>query len=570
MRVLLAVLLVLGLVPPASAAPAPAFDDPLTSSRTQWWRDAKFGMFVHFGPYSWWGGEYRRPDGTLCTDAEWIKLRCDIPWPEYEAAARKFNPTGFNADEIARLAQDAGQKYVVITSKHHDGFAMWPTRTTTWNLHDHSGFQRDVLAELKRASERRGLRFGLYYSINDWHDPGVTGDAAAYKQRMREQLRELVTTYHPATLWFDGQGQPWWSLKDGDELQRYLRSLDPALIINDRVAKSRFVDGDHETPERHQNIPQAPLDAVAWESCITTSNRWGWTRYDTAFKPSSQLTRFLTDITGRGGNMLLNVGPDDLGRIPAGAQQSLRGVGDWLRANGKAVYGTSQTGLVSDPGWGAVTRRDDKLYLSVHDWNSSLHLSTKAPFDVLAARVLGSGQRVRWQASGDGFDVQPSGQPTSSTASVIELTIRTPQPVRGNGSGLTGEYFDGDRLVVRRTDPTLNFPWRETTPAAPGVPLDNFSARWTGSLQASYTGPHTLLAVSDETVKVWLGDQLVIDGSKPHGPRVDKAAVNLEAGRKYPIRVEYADLTGEAYLKLLWANPYESQRVVPTSALSPV
>jgi alpha-L-fucosidase len=564
----------------AAAAPGPgtnyAVDDPFTSPRMAWWRDATFGMFIHFGAYSYWGGEYRKPDGTVCQDAEWIVNRCRIPWPEYEAAARRFNPSKFDGNAIAKLAKDAGQKYIVITAKHHDGYAMWPTKANPWNLRDHSSFDRnrDILAELKRGADAQGIKFGLYYSINDWHHPGARDDYPAYKRNMYQQLTELVTTYHPASLWFDGHSPKWWTLAEAEELQAYLRSLDPNLVINNRVGKRRIVDGDHHTPERHQNIPLAQVDGAPWESCITTSDRWGWARYDTNWKSSTTLTRFLLDIIGRDGNMLLNVGPDDTGVVPAEAASRLRGVGAWIAAHQESVYEATYTGLAADPAWGAVSRRSDKLYLSVYDWpapGAPLHLTVKAPFEITSARVLGSADPVSWRAAGDGFDIVPSGAATNATATVIELTTVLPAAGGGTGTGLTGKYWTNPTFsgtpTVTRTDRALNFAWRQKGSPAPAIPVDNFSARWTGFVQPQFTGAHTFLTVSDETVKVWVDGKVVVDNSTPHAPAVNKGTISLEAGQKYAIRVDYTDRTGEAYLKLLWANPYRKQRIIPTSQL---
>ena len=565
----------------AAAAPAGpgtnyAADDPLSSARTAWWRDARFGMFIHFGAYSWWGGQYTRPDGTLCQDAEWIKNRCDIPWLEYEAAARKFNPAGFDGNAIAKLAKDAGQRYIVITSKHHDGYAMWPTKVNTWNLRDHSSFdkKRDILAELKRGADAQGIKFGLYYSITDWH---AQSNVPQYKKDMYAQLKELVTTYRPATLWFDGQGRDWWTPTDAEELQSFLRGLDSNLILNDRVGKKRIVDGDHRTPEREVNIPQSPMDGAPWEACLTTGNRWGWTRYDT-WKPTPQLTRNLLDIVGRDGNLLLNIGPDDNGVVPPEMASRLRGIGRWIGTaeHASAVYGATYTGLVADPAWGAVSRKGDKLYLSVYDWSAAgtpLHLTARDAFDVTAARVLGSGAPVTWKSAGDGFDITPSGAATNDIATVVELTIRTPGAVRGTGTGLTGRYWTNTGFTgtpkVTRTDRTLNFAWRAQGSPAPGVPVDNFAARWTGFVQPQFTGPHTFLTISDETVKVWVDGKVVIDNNIPHKPSLNKGTIQLQAGRRYAIRVDYTERTGEAYLKLLWSSPNRKQRVIPTSQLYP-
>src|SRR5215211_7876105 len=295
----------------AAAAPAGpgtnyAADDPLSSARTAWWRDARFGMFIHFGAYSWWGGQYTRPDGTLCQDAEWIKNRCGIPWPEYEAAARRFNPAGFDGNAIAKLAKDAGQRYIVITSKHHDGYAMWPTRVNTWNLRDHSSFDRsrDIMAELRAAADRQGIKFGFYYSIMDWHNPNFTTDFAQYKRDMYGQLKELVDGYDPALLWFDGEWPSQWTLADGEELEAYVRGLKPDIIVNNRVGKRRLVEGDYGTPE--QEIPTEQVEGQPWESCMTINENWGYARYDTDWKSTTALTRNLIDIASRSGDYLLN------------------------------------------------------------------------------------------------------------------------------------------------------------------------------------------------------------------------------------------------------------------------
>src|SRR6266542_4423565 len=356
-----------------------AVDDPFTSARTSWWRNDRFGMFIHFGAYSFLEGEYTRSDGTICRDAEWILDECSIPMAEYESFAQQFNPSQFSARAIMQLAMDAGQKYIVITSKHHDGYAMWPTKVNTWNLRDHSSFDktRDILAELKAEAERQGVKLGFYYSIWDWHDPDFEANFPAYKTRMYAQLKELVDNYHPALLWFDGQWPSQWTLADGEELETYVRGLKPDLIINNRVGKRRVVDGDFETPE--QEIPADQVEGQPWESCMTINGHWGFARYDTSWKSATTLTRNLLDIAGRSGNYLLNIVPDSLGRVPAGSAEQLRGMGSWLAANGQgaAVYGAGRPGVVADPSWGAVSRQGNKLYLSVYSWpgaGSPVHL----------------------------------------------------------------------------------------------------------------------------------------------------------------------------------------------------
>jgi alpha-L-fucosidase len=556
-----------------------AFDDPFTSARLAWWRNGRFGMFIHFGAYSHLEGEYTRPDGTVCRDAEWILDRCDIPMAAYEGFARQFNPSQFNGDTIATLARDAGQKYIVITSKHHDGYAMWPTKVNTWNLRDHSSFDRtrDIMAELKAAADRQGVKFGFYYSIMDWHNPNFTNNFTQYKRDMYAQLKELVDNYDPALLWFDGEWPSQWTFADGEELETYMRGLKPDIIVNNRVGKRRLVEGDYGTPE--QQIPSDQVQGQPWESCMTINGHWGFARYDTNWKSTTTLTRNLIDIASRSGDYLLNIGPDSLGRVPAESATRLRGMGSWLNTTGQgaAVYNASRGSLVADPAWGAVSRGpDNKLYASVYTWpaaGSPLQLTARSPFQITGARVLGSSQSVTWRVAGDGFDIIPSGSATNGIATVIELSTATQSWMDGTGTGLSAQYWTNPTFsgtpAVTRTDPTLNFAWRFQGSPAVGIPVDNFSARWTGSIQPQYNDTYTFLTVSDDTVRLWVDGRLIIDNTTPHTPTVNRATISLERGRLYPIRVDYTEQTGEAYLKLLWHSPHLGQRIVPAAQLYP-
>ncbi len=560
-----------------------AVDDSFTSARTSWWRNDRFGMFIHFGDYSNLEGEYTRSDGTVCRSAEWIKRQCDIPMSQYEGFAQQFNPAQFSAPAIVQLAKDAGQRYIVMTSKHHDGYAMWPTKVNAWNLRDHSSFDktRDILAEMKAEADRQGVKFGLYYSIWDWHDPDFETNFAAYKTRMYAQLKELVDNYHPALLWFDGEWTTTnptnnWSERDGEQLQDYLHSLDPTLVVNNRAGKRRVVDGDFGTPE--QQIPADQVEGQPWESCMTINGHWGFARYDTNWKSASTLTRNLLDIAGRSGNYLLNIGPDSLGRVPTGSADQLRAMGSWLAGNGQgaAVYNASRPGVVADPSWGAVSRVGNKLYLSVYSWpgaGNPVHLQVLDPFQITSARVLGSSQAVTWRAAGGGFDVIPSGSATNGIATVIEVSIATQPRIPGVGTGLAAQYWTNTSFsgtpAVTRTDPTLNFAWRFQGSPDPSIPADNFSARWTGSVQAPYSDTYTFLTVSDDTVRVWVDGKLIIDNTTPHSAAVNRGTISLEAGRQYAIRVDYTEQTGEAYLKLLWYSANLGQQIVPATQLYP-
>ncbi len=360
--------------------------------RMQWWREARFGMFIHWGLYAVPAGEYqgRRSDSV----GEWIQSWANIPRAEYEQFAPRFNPVGFDAAQWAQLAADAGMKYMVITSKHHDGFSMFDSAATGYDIVDATPYGRDVMAELSRECKKRGIRFSFYYSIMDWHHPSqyvdkegkhpTAGDGqnriyteqkAGYIQHMKRQLEELVTRYDPDVLWFDGEWIDWWTEEDGKDLYEYVRGLKPEILINNRVGKGRQgmqglnkgpgYAGDFGTPE--QEIPPTGLPGVDWESCMTMNDTWGFKSYDGNWKSAEELIRNLVDIASKGGNYLLNVGPTAEGLIPEPSVQRLRAIGEWLEVNGESIYGTTASPFESLP-WGRATRKGEKIYLHVFDW----------------------------------------------------------------------------------------------------------------------------------------------------------------------------------------------------------
>ncbi|WP_436494975.1 alpha-L-fucosidase [Actinokineospora sp. HUAS TT18] len=558
-----------GLAVPAAAAPGNNYvsDDALTAPRTQWFRDDRFGMFIHYGVYAAYKGRY----GT-CRDAEWIKRNCNVPWSDYEAKAAAFNPSAFDAKEIVRIAKQAGQKYIVITSKHHDGFSMWPTAVNDWNIRDRSGFQRDLLAELATEARANGIKFGLYYSIWDWHDPDYATNFPAYQSRMKAQLRELVTRYDPSVLWFDGEWGAPFNAAYGEDLEAYVRGLSSSVVINNRSIARRPVDGDYGTPE--QNLAGGPPVAQIEESCMTINGTWGYADWDSNFKSPTELTRNLLNLTSNSANFLLNIGPTETGAVTAGQSNALKGMGDWMAVNSSAIYGAGYPGVVSQPSWGKITRKGNKLYLAVYAWSPKLHVTTTSPVTITGARVLGSAQTVAVQAAGDGYDFTPSGSATNAIATVIEADIAVPGAAAvGTGTGLKAEFwankiFSGTPAVTR-VDPTINYAWRAGGSPASSIPTDNFSSRWTGSIQARRTEKYTFTTASDDTVRVWIDGRLVIDNLTPHAVKVDQGSVVLAAGRRYDIKVEHTEAGGEAYLKLIWAGPNTPAEIVPKSQLYP-
>ncbi|HZU38477.1 MAG TPA: alpha-L-fucosidase, partial [Gemmataceae bacterium] len=319
---------------------------------------------------------------------------------------KHFNPTKYDPEKWVRLAKQAGMKYIVITSKHHDGFCLFDTKTTDYNVVRATPYGKDLLKPLSEACKKAGLKFCVYYSILDWHHPSQyidpdarrnaqdathghgkdrihTEQKAEYIRYMKTQLKELITQYDPAVLWFDGEWQDWWTEDDGKDLYRYVRSLKPDIIVNNRVGKGRKgmeglnkgagYAGDFGTPE--QQIPATGLPGVDWESCMTMNDTWGYKSFDHHWKSTKTLVRNLIDIASKGGNYLLNVGPMPTGELPEAIVERLEGIGRWMKVNGEAIHGT-QASPFPAPAWGRYTRKKNRIYAEVFDWppDGNLHI----------------------------------------------------------------------------------------------------------------------------------------------------------------------------------------------------
>jgi len=357
-------------------------------ARMAWWREARFGMFIHWGLYAVPAGEWQGK-----TDyGEWIRNNAKIPLDVYDGFRVKFNPTAFDPGAWARMAKRAGMRYIVITTKHHDGFSLFDSKQSDFTVMA-TPFHRDVMKELVEACRREGLRIGWYHSIMDWHHPdylprrdwekdrpAAGADFERYVAYLKAQLRELLTNYGPIdVLWFDGQWEGTWNYERGRDLYDYVRSLQPNIIINNRVAGGggeagvaggRPRIGDFGTPE--QEIPATGAPGVDWETCMTMNRNWGFNRADKAFKPVRELVRNLVDIASKGGNFLLNIGPDADGRFPQESVERLEEIGKWMETNGDSIHATTASPFASLP-WGRCTRKTmpggiTRLYLHVFDW----------------------------------------------------------------------------------------------------------------------------------------------------------------------------------------------------------
>ena len=353
---------------------APLDDDPLTSPRTLWWREGKFGMFIHWGVYAVPAGIYKGKDvGGI---GEWIMHNAKIPIPEYEKFPPQFDPKKFDADQWVRLAKEAGMTYMVITSKHHDGFAMYDSKVSEYDIIDATPFDRDPMKELAEACRKHGLKFCFYHSIMDWHHPKAKGEAFDdyHKNTLKPQVRELITRYGPlGIMWFDGEWIGEWSQEKGRDLYNFCRDLQPSLIVNNRVGKRKTADGDYETPE--QNIPAGAIQGRLWETCMTMNDTWGYKKNDDHWKSDQDLVRKLIDIASKGGNFLLNVGPKADGTIPEPSVTRLKEVGRWLAHNGEAIYGTTKSPWTKHPFNGRCTVKGNTLYVHVFEWDGPVRLA---------------------------------------------------------------------------------------------------------------------------------------------------------------------------------------------------
>ena len=309
------------------------------SERMQWFNDAKYGMFIHFGLYSQLGGIYKGNDEGRY--AEWIQGNQNIPSEEYVKLLDTWNPKDFNADKIVKLAKKAGMKYLVITTKHHEGFCLWDSKYTDFDIANTPMKGRDFIKELADACKKYNIVFGTYYSITDWHQGSQyveegkgwgmmkmhEGRKEEYVQYLKNQIKELIENYDSNIIWFDGDWVDWWTLEDGNDLYQYIRELKPSIIINNRVSKRKIFKKDFGTPEQFHL--ENKVDYY-WEACYTMNDSWGFKIKDTDWKSAEVVYEKQKDINEKGGNFLLNIGPDGDGNVPKESVKILKKVGKML------------------------------------------------------------------------------------------------------------------------------------------------------------------------------------------------------------------------------------------------
>lgn len=389
-------------------------------ARLAWWRDAKFGMFIHWGVYA------------VPAKGEWFLYNSKTPIAQYRGFASEFTASAYDPESWAKLAKEAGMKYMVITAKHHDGFALWPTKASEWNVMQASPAARDLLSPLEKAARKEGLRFGLYYSQSqDWVNPGGAkikypeGEGwdpvqkGSYDDYLKNvaalQVSELLAAYHPDIIWWDTPSRmtPARAKPMADLVKKQ-----NGLIMNNRLGGG--YSGDTKTPEQFVPISGYPDD---WETCMTINNSWGFNAKDDHFKSSSDLIRKLADICSKGGNFLLNVGPDKEGRIPEPMAESLKGVGRWIAVNGDSIYGTRR-GPFRHLSWGCATAKGTTLYLHVFKWPSDGKLRVPLLNAAAKASLLAApGKDLPVTREGDALMISVPSRPLDPADTVVRLEL---------------------------------------------------------------------------------------------------------------------------------------------------
>lgn len=414
--------------------------DAKRDAKMAWWNDAKFGMFIHWGLYSVPAGKWNNRN----TYGEWIMHQASLSRGTYADFARQFNPTQFNAEEWVKLAKAAGQKYIVITSKHHDGFAMFKSQASPYNIVDATPFKRDVIAELAQACRKHEMKLGLYYSqAQDWYHPGGASSGnkqwdSGQKGQMMDyvkkvalpQVKEILSQYGDiAVLWWD---TPTNITAEMAKMFEEVVKKYPNMITNNRLGGGSA--GDLETPE--QFIPATGFPGRNWEVCMTMNGHWGYNAYDENWKSTRTLVRMLIDIVSKGGNFLLNVGPNQEGVIPQVNQTSLTEIGEWLSVNGEAIYGTTASPFPY-LSWGRATRNGDKLYLHVFDWPTNGTLRVPMSCRVKSAYLMADKTKaLKVKQSPDAINIQMPAYAPDKDASVVVVELGSEpiiEPIHSTG-----------------------------------------------------------------------------------------------------------------------------------------
>lgn len=397
--------------------------------RMEWWREARFGMFIHWGLYAVPAGEWNGKTTNFI--GEWIMNTLKIPVADYAKFADQFNPVKFDAEKWVLTAKQAGMKYIVITSKHHDGFAMFKSNASPYNIVDATPFKRDPLKELAAACKKHGMRLGFYYSqAQDWHhaggaaagghwDPAQNGDMTEYIKTIAvPQVKEILTNYGPVSvLWWDTDID---MTKERAELLLPLLKLQPNIIMNNRLGGG--YKGDTETPEQY--VPATGFPGRDWETCMTMNDTWGFKSMDHNWKSTTTLLQHLVDIASKGGNFLLNVGPKADGTFPQESVDRLAEIGKWMKVNSESIYDTQPGPFKRGLPFGRVTTKGSTMYVHVFQWPKDGVLTLPMKAKVKSASLLADRKAsVKATSTDSGVTLQIPAAAPDPIVSVIKLRL---------------------------------------------------------------------------------------------------------------------------------------------------
>ncbi|RAJ77364.1 alpha-L-fucosidase [Chitinophaga dinghuensis] len=371
----------------------------------------RFGLFIHWGPVTLRG-----------TEIGWSRDK-EVSKEEYDSLYKEFDPVLFQADAWVKTAKDAGMRYLTITARHHDGFCLWPSKYTDYNI-SHTPYKKDILKALQTACKKQGIKFCIYYSVLDWHHPDYPihsahhakldpqADMQKYIAYMKNQLKELIDNYDPYMLWFDGQWESPWTDAMGKEIYAYVKRLKPGIITNNRLGKqfaamenkeinAADMVGDYDTPER---VVGRLNMTMPWESCFTLCQQWAWKAND-QMQPLQKCLAILSKTAGGNGNLLLNIGPMPDGRIEARQVARLKEIGDWLKINGDAIYNTAGGPYEATNNY-ATTRKGKNIYLHILNTDTASYLLPALPGALVKSAHTITGQPVTVNTSNKGLEVQ--------------------------------------------------------------------------------------------------------------------------------------------------------------------
>jgi alpha-L-fucosidase len=502
--------------------------DMSQEKRMKWWSEARFGMFIHWGLYAIPAGEWKGK--KIPGLGEWIMTDAKIPFDEYAPLRHQFNPVKFDAKRWARIAKEAGMKYVVLTSKHIDGFCMFDSKLTDYDIMS-TPFGRDVMKELSEAVRGEGLKMCFYHSVSDFHHPDYTPlgpgsswpnvaplsrqpDFNRYLEYMSGQLRELLTNYGPiGVVWFDACYDHTAEDIHATELVKMIRSIQPDVIINDRLNCPQ----DFNTPE--QSIPATGIPGRHWETCMTINDTWGYKKDDHNWKSTSTLLRNLIDIVSKGGNYLLNVGPTAEGEFPPEIVSRLEGIGRWMKINGEAIYGTTASPF-KHLAWGRCTQKPGKLYLHVFDWPTNELKIPGLRNKVPKAYLLSDPDKKSLVISrkGDNLIVKVPLQAPDTIASVVVLSV-------------TGPAYVTPYSIIQTPDGSITLPAIDAT-------IHGTTARVQSTEGKDNIGYWT-------EAKDWAGWDLTVRVPGTFDVEVTYACEDAAAGSDYIIELAGRKLTGK-------------------------